>query len=66
MDRYVIEGVREDQWLEKIFGVNSRVYSADWMKKVTHIDGRWIFDADELRKRLFQDAGVDIRNLEMQ
>ena len=44
--------------MEEVFGTNSRLQSDEWVAKVKS-DSKWVFDAIELRKRLFAAADVD-------
>ena len=56
-----LEIVKEDQWLEEVYGAQSRLDNDEWLSKVQK-DGNWIFDAKELRKRLFAAAEVEYKN----
>ena len=49
--------MREDQYLEAIYGVTSRIENKLWMQKMCK-DAKWIFDSAELRKRLMNAAEV--------
>ena len=55
------EIIREEQWLEEVFGANSRLESGVWVQSVSK-KANWIFDANEMRKRLFETAGITIRH----
>jgi hypothetical protein len=52
--------VREDQFLEDIFGVQARLENKEWMTKLTK-DAKWIFDSSDVRKRLHNLAGIDLK-----
>ena len=56
----VIETVREDQWLDDVYGTNSRMHNQDWLQKVVK-DGNWLFVAKDLRKRVFKAAEIDYK-----
>ena len=47
-----IESIREEQFLEEVFGAASRLMSDAWCQKVATA-AKWIFNADEMRKKLF-------------
>ena len=58
--RDAIEQVREE-WLDVVFGVDSKMDAVEWIKKVDSDEARWIFDADILRKKLFKAASLNWR-----
>ena len=53
--------VREDQFLEDMYGASSRLASEDWLKKICK-EAKWVFDSKELRKRLFEAAEIEQRH----
>ena len=57
----IIEILREDQWLEEVFGAQSRLQNDEWVAKVSK-EANWIFDADKLRKKIFAAAEVTMRH----
>ena len=57
----VIEVVREEIWLEDVFGANSRLTSDVWADNVSK-KANWIFDPKETRKKLFSEAKVTIKH----
>ena len=59
--KYQIEVIREDQYLEDIYGVQARIENQVWMQKMCK-EAKWVFDTMELRKRLFELAEVDMRH----
>ena len=61
MQKDVIEVVREEQWLEAVFGAQSRLESAAWVAKVSK-DANWIFNSDQMRRKIFAEAGVTMRH----
>ena len=56
-----IEPLREDKWLEEVFGVVSRLKSDLWAEKVS-TTANWIFNCSETRKKLFHEAEVTPRH----
>ena len=56
-----IEELREDDWLEAVYGAQSRLTNDQWLEKVTDKKGKasWIFNPKELRNKLFAQAGID-------
>ena len=56
-----IEVIREDQYLEDVYGVSSRLTNGDWMKKMVK-DAKWIFDSADLRKRILEAANIDAKH----
>ena len=56
--RDAIEDVREDCFLEEVYGKNARLENAPWLKAVS-TKSKWIFDARELRMKLFEAAGLE-------
>ena len=57
-----IDELREDVWLEAVFGVQSRLPNEDWLTKVQQKDGKWIYDPKELRVKLFEQASIKARH----
>ena len=57
-----IEAIREDKWLEDMYGAASTLQNAKWVEQVTNA-GKWIFDSAELRKRLFEESGVQAKHI---
>ena len=53
-----VEDVREDQYLEDLYGMKSYMDTEDWMKKMVE-DGKWVFDSAQLRKRLLEAAEIE-------
>ena len=51
--------LREDQYLEGIFGVSSRLENKEWFDRQTDKKNTWIFEAQEIRKRLLAAAKID-------
>ena len=55
------EYVREEQFLEEVFGAASRLLSEAWCQKVA-TSAKWIFNANDMRKKLFAQAEITIRH----
>lgn len=56
-----VEALREDKYLEDVFGANSRMESEDWVQ--AHVKAaKWIYDSAELRKRLFEISDLEARH----
>ena len=53
--------LREDQWLEEVFGANSRLQNAAWVQQVS-TTANWIFDAKKIRQKLFTAAEVTAKH----
>ena len=56
-----IEVVLEDDWLEEVYGSASRLENDVWLKALQGKAG-WVFDSTELRRRLFEKAGLSIQH----
>ena len=56
-----LEAIREEQFLEEVFGAASRLMSDAWAQKVA-TSANWIFNANEMRKKIFAQAGITIRH----
>ena len=56
----IVPTLLEDQFLEAVFGPASRLETEEWVKKMVK-DAKWVFDSDELRKRLIELAELDVR-----
>ena len=56
--RGAIEDVREDMFLEEVYGKNARLENAPWLKTVS-TKSKWIFDSRELRLKCFEAAGLE-------
>ena len=52
--------LREDEWLDDVFGPQGRLNKQWWIEKVTE-KGKWIFSASGLRKRVIKQADLDMR-----
>lgn len=56
-----VELLREDQYLEDVYGTASRLTNDEWLKKMSK-EAKWLFDPVEVRKRLFEAAEVEVRH----
>ena len=57
LDDENLEIIREEQWLDEVYGNSSRLANNMWLEKVSSV-GKWIFSAVELRKKIFSTAQV--------
>ena len=57
LDKDVVEVIREEHWLEDVFGAQSRLQSEAWAQKVS-TTANWIFNTKDIRKKLFAEAKV--------
>ena len=57
----VFEVIREEVWLEEVFGAQSRLENDIWVDKVSKV-ANWIFDAATIRKKIFNEAKVTMRH----
>ena len=56
-----LEILREDQWLEQIYGAKSRLENDQWLEAIT-MKANWILKAEELRTKVLGQAGIDARH----
>ena len=56
------EVLREDQYLEDVYGSNSRLSNDEWLTAMIQ-KAKWIFDSAELRKRILAEAGIDAKHM---
>jgi hypothetical protein len=57
-----VEAIREDQFLEEVYGAQSRLDNEAWVKVVASKKANWIFNAKDFRVKLFAQAGVTKRH----
>ena len=57
-----IETVREDQFLEDVFGINSRLPSTEWLEAVKE-KAYYIFDTASIRERVLNAAQIEPKHL---
>ena len=50
----IFETIREEVWLEEVFGAQSRLESDAWVDKVKGT-ANWIFDATATRRKIFAE-----------
>ena len=53
-----VEALREDVFLEEVFGVQSRLDNAEWLDAVSK-KANWVFNPVQLRKKLFELASLE-------
>ena len=59
--RSEVEALREDQYLEDVFGASARPPHEEWLQRQCGA-AKWLFDSSEMRKRLCNAAGVEIKH----
>ena len=52
LDEENLEIIREEQWLEDVYGAQSRLENSRWLEKVSTV-GHWVFNPIEFRRRIF-------------
>ena len=59
-----LEELREDVWLDEVYGNNSRLPNQDWLNKVSDKKGKasWIYEPCNLRTKLFELASIQQRH----
>ena len=61
LDKDVLEVIREEHWLEDVFGAQSRLPSDAWVQKVA-TTANWIFNTKDVRKKLFAESKVTMKH----
>ena len=56
-----VETVREDQFVEDIYGINSKLANAEWLEAIT-TKAAYIFDTAEMRNRLLKAADIEAKH----
>jgi len=56
-----VEEVREDQFLEEIYGNRAHLDKSEWLDKISN-EVNWIFDSAKIRQRLFLSANIEQRH----
>ena len=51
----------KDDWLDEVFGVDSKLDSENWMKKIVAKESIWIFEPEALRKKILEKADLPFR-----
>ena len=51
----------KDDWLDEVFGVDSKLDSEAWMKKIVAKESIWIFEPEALRKKILEKAELPFR-----
>ena len=57
----LVEDLREDQYLEDVFGQMSYLETEEWMSMMV-TEGKWIFNSAHVRKRLLKLADIELRH----
>ena len=57
-----MEDLREDHYLEAIFGQHSKLDNDEWMKRTMKKENLWVFSPPQIRKRLFDLAQIEERH----
>lgn len=55
-----LEDLREDIFLEAIYGQETKLDNEVWLKKICE-SGKWIFNSKDLRKAIFKQAEVQYK-----
>ena len=53
------ETLREDVYLDGVFGAASALTNADWLLKSAEMENNWVFIPTEIRKRLCEITSID-------
>ena len=56
-----VEILREDQYLEDVYGVQSKLDNEPWLAKNAK-EANWVFNTVSIRKRLFESAEIEMRH----
>ena len=56
-----VETVREDQYLESVFGNKAAIDKNEWLDKMNTI-ATWVFDTGKIRERLLDTAEIEIKH----
>ena len=51
----------KEEWLDEVFGVESKMDSSEWMKMIVKKENNWIFDSEALRKKILDKATLPFR-----
>ena len=57
-----LDFIREDVWLESIYGHNSRLENQQWLEKIVTPGSSWILEPSRLRSELFKQANIVARH----
>ena len=60
-DDETMEILREDEFLEAVYGAKSRVHRDQWVEAVTN-EANWIVNSDKLREKVMAAASVGKRH----
>ena len=56
-----VEVVREDQYLEDVFGDKAALDKNVWLDKMNTI-ATWVFDSSKIRDRLLEAAEIEVKH----
>lgn len=60
LDDELYDILREDEWLDCVFGNDSRLDNEKWLTKVsTEPNAKWLLEPLELRQKVLTSAKVD-------
>lgn len=57
-----LDFIREDIWLESIYGAHSRLENQQWLEKIVEPGSSWILEPSRLRRELFKQANIVARH----
>ena len=57
-----VDLIREDQFLDDVFGYDSTLDNALWLEKMCK-EAAWVFDSAQLRKRLLEAASIEEKHV---
>ena len=60
-----VETIREDQYLEDVYGSVSKLDNDPWLAKNSK-EAAWVFNTVQLRKRLFESASIEMKHFNAQ
>lgn len=52
-----------DDWLDDVFDNNATLVNEAWVEKVSAKTGRWIFDSEQIRGRVFHEAQIETKHI---
>ena len=55
----VFDTIREDMWLDEVYGPEAKLDNDVWLKTVAR-KGNWLFNPSELREKILKEAGVTL------
>ena len=61
LDEENLEVIREEQWLDDVYGNQSRLTNERWLEKVSKT-ANWFFSSNDFRRRIFSNAQVQYKH----